>query len=46
MTNNAKIKKWLLGKDQIQNNLRNTGYRDEAESVAVKCFDKKQSVKF
>lgn len=38
MTNNAKIKKWLHGKGQIQGTVRETWSKDEAQDVTIKSF--------
>lgn len=40
MTNDAKIKKCLLGKNQIQNTTRKVRLRDEAKDVAIKSLVK------
>lgn len=40
MTNDAKIKKCLLGKNQIQNTTRKVRLRDEAKDVAIKFLVK------
>lgn len=40
MANDAKIKKWISGKDQIQEIARKAGFRDEPRDVAVKSFVK------
>lgn len=40
MVNNAKTKKWLLGKVKMQNTGRKTRSKEEAKSVIIKPFIK------